>query len=384
MELRGMGMARSRLAWLLAAGVALAAGSSRAQDKTLALGCSLPLSGPMVGFGQPIQQGAVLAVEQFNALGSMPGVRFRLDCNDSQGDAKETVNIAEKLVDTPGVIASISDFTSTATMAAADTYARGGLLELTPSASHPDLVKLNAWIFRSSETIPTYVEPLADFIIEKLGRKRIAIVQVQTDWGQSVGQTFVAQVRKDGGEIVGDAVYNQGASDFRAILTKLRREKPDAIFLAMLEEEAATFMKQRKQLGLTDIVVVDSGVGLTERSLSLAGDSFDGLWSSRLYNPENPSPVVQGFIKAFGAKYGKTPDIWSAYGYDAANLLMLAAKRAGPSVTRTSERDELLKTGRYEGANGTLSIDPATREVERYGLTTVRVVNGKIDYSPQP
>ena len=374
-------MPRPFYACLLAA--SLLSPAARAADRTLVLGCSLPLSGPMVGFGQPIEQGAELAVEQFNAAHAMPGVTFQLACNDSQGDAKETVNIAGKLVDNPAVIASISDFTSTATMAAADTYARGQLLQMTPSASHPDLVKLNPWMFRSSETIPTYTEPLADFTVQKLGRKRVALIQVQTDWGQSVGETFVAQVKKDGGEIVDDAVYNQGTTDFRSILTKLRREKPDAIFLAMLEEEAATFMKQRKQLGLTDIPVVDSGVGLTERSLGLAGDSFDGLYSQRLFNPEDPSPVVQDFIRAFTVKYGKAPDIWSAYGFDAANLLMLAAKRAGPDVTRTSERDALLHTGRFDGANGTLAIDPATREVERYGLTTVRVENGKINYGPK-
>jgi branched-chain amino acid transport system substrate-binding protein len=376
-------MTRFRTALLAAAAIAFVAGSARAEDKTLVIGCALPLSGPMVGFGQPIQQGADLAVAMFNAAKSMPGVTFRLDCSDSQGDAKQTVTIAEKLVDTPAVIASISDFTSTATMAAADTYARGGLLEMTPSASHPDLVKLNKWMFRSSETVPSYIDPIAELVVKTLGHKKIAVVQVQTDWGQSVGSTFIAAAKKDGATIVDDSVYNQGTTDFRAILTRIRREHPDAIFLGMLEEEAATFMKQRKQLGLGDIPVIDSGVGLTERSLGLAGDAFEGLYSARLFDPASTSPAVQDFIKAFQAKYGKAPDIWSAYGYDAANLVMLAAKRAGPGVTRATERDQLANTGKYEGANGPMAINPDTREVERFGLTPVRVENGKISYTPK-
>ena len=374
----------NRYGLALAIAATLAAGAARAEDKTLVIGCSLPLSGPMVGFGGPIEQGAALAVEQFNAAKGLPGVAFRLDCSDSKGDAKETVNIGEKLVDNPQVIASLSDFTSTATMAAADTYAHGGLVQLTPSASHPDLVKMNKWMFRTSETVPSYIDPLADFTVQTLGKKRVAVVQVQTDWGQSVGETVAARVKKDGGEIVDDAVYNQGTTDFRSVLTRMRREKPDAIFLAMLEEEAATFMKQRKQLGMTDIPVVDSGVGLTERSLGLAGDAFEGMWSSRLYNPENPSPVVQGFIKTFTAKYGKAPDIWSAYGFDGATIIMEAAKRAGPGVTRAEEQAQLAKFGPGEGANGRFAIDPETRDIDRFGLTTVRVENGKIDYSPKP
>ena len=373
----------TRTASALALAALLACGRAQAADKTLVIGCSLPLSGPLVGFGTPIQQGAVLAVEQFNTAHALPGVAFRLECADSKGDAKETVNIAEKLVDDQAVIASISDFSSTATMAAADTYAHAGLVELTPSASHPDLVKMNKWMFRTSETIPTYVNPLADFTTKTLGRKRIAVVQVQTDWGQSVGETFVARAKADGAEVVDDAVYNQGTTDFRSILTRMRREKPDAIFLAMLEEEAATFMKQRKQLGLTDIPVVDSGVGLTERSLGLAGDAFDGMWSSRLYNPENPSPVVQGFIRTFTAKYGKAPDIWSAYGFDAASIIMEAARRAGPGVTRADEQAHLASFGKGEGANGAYEIDAQTRDIDRFGLATVRVENGRINYAPK-
>ncbi len=376
-------MIRRSLLGLAALVAASAAQPVAAADRDFTLGCSLPLSGPMVGFGQPIQQGAQLAVDVFNSSGQLPGAHFTLDCEDSQGDAKETVNIAGKFVDNPAVIASISDFTSTATMAAADTYARGKLLQLTPSASHPDLVKMNAWMFRSSETIPTYVDPLADLMVQKLGKKRIAVVQVQTDWGQSVGETFVARAKQDGADIVDDDVYNQGTSDFRSILTRMRRDKPDAIFLAMLEEEAAVFMKQRKQLGLTGVTVVDSGVGLTQRSLGLAGDAFDGMITQRLFNPNSPDPAVQSFIKAFTAKYGEAPDIWSAYGWDAATLLMDAAKRAWPDVTRQTVRDQLAATRSFDGANGKLSLDPKTRDVERSELNTVQVQDGKINYAPQ-
>jgi branched-chain amino acid transport system substrate-binding protein len=358
-------------------------GSAHAEDRTLVIGCALPLSGRMVGFGQPIQQGMQLAVDGFNASGQLPGAHFVLDCSDSQGNPKETVNIAERLIDNKDVFISISDFTSTATMAAADTYARAGLVQMTPSASHPDLVKMNPWMFRTSETIPTYIEPLADFTVKDLHKTHVAVIQVQTDWGQSVGETFIAQLKKDGGTVADDEIYNEGTSDFRAILTKLRRSKPDAIFLAMLEEETATFMKQRKQLGLTDIPVVDSGVGVTERSLKLAGDAFDGLYSSRLYNPERNTPEVKAFIAGFKAKYNAAPDIWSAYGYDAATIAMLAAKRAWPDVTRDNVRQQLAKFGKFEGANGTLAIDPTTRDVLRYGLTTVRVENGQVDYAPK-
>jgi branched-chain amino acid transport system substrate-binding protein len=89
---------------------------------------------------------------------------------------------------------------------------------------------------------------------------------------------------------------------------------------------------------------------------------------------------VQAFVSAFKTKYGKEPDIWNAYGWDAAYLVMNAIKRVTPNPTRETVRDQLAKTGHFHGANGELAIDPETREVIRFGLTPIRVENDKIVY----
>ncbi|WP_178134076.1 ABC transporter substrate-binding protein [Vineibacter terrae] len=370
---------------LAAVGLVLAAswaGGAAAQDKTYTIGCSLPLSGRLVGFGEPIKRGIDMAIEHYNERKTIAGARFELACNDSKGDAKETVSIGQKLADNAAVLAVISDFSSTTTMAAAETYAKAGLIQITPSASHPELTKMNKWMFRASETVPVYVEPMADFAVKDLGKKKVAVIQVQTDWGVSVGNTFIAHLKKIGGELTTHEIYNEGTTDFRGILNKLRRSPPDAIYIAMLEEEAANFMKQRKQLGMTGIAVVDSGVGLTQRSLKLADDAFEGMYSMSIFNPTRQTPEVQAFVKEFQSKYDKIPDVWSAYGYDAASLVMNAIGKAGPSPTRAAVRDALAATGRYSGANGPMSIDPATREVTRDEITKVQVKDGKVVFLP--
>lgn len=377
-------MKQGALILSIAVGAALALGAPEARaQKVLVLGCSLPLSGPEVGFGRPIREGMELAVDQFNASKQIPGAVFRLDCKDSQDQPQQTVNIAQGFVDDPTVIAALSDFSTTSTMASASTYGAAKLVDMTPTASSTMITEANPYMFRSSETIPNYINPLADFSVKTLGKKRIAIIHVQTDWGQGVAKTFAARVKANGGTIVADDAYNPGATDFRSELTKLRRIRPDEIFLAMLEQDAALFMKQRQEFGMGSITVVDSGVGLTARSLALAGSAFDGLWSDRLYNPNSKLPEVQAFIKAFEAKYGKAPDEWSADGYDGAMVLMLAAKRAWPNVTRATEEVQVIATGTYIGANGPLTIDPKTHELSRSGMTIVRVENGQINYSPK-
>jgi branched-chain amino acid transport system substrate-binding protein len=269
-------------------------------------------------------------------------------------------------------------------MAAGKTYTDGKLVDLSPTASSTAIVKISPWMFHSSETIPDYIRPLADLTVQKLGKKKIAIVHVETDWGEAVAKTYTQQVAKDGGTIVDEEVYNPGTIDFRATLTKLRRLHPDAIFIAMLEQDAATFMKQRQEFGMGDITVVDSGVGVTERSLKLAGSAFDGLWSDRLFDPAGTLPQTRKFIAAFKAKFGTVPDEWSADGYDGAMIVLQAAERAWPDVTREKIRDELATTGTYVGANGKLTIDPKTREVTRQGYSIVRVENGAIDYDAKP
>jgi len=356
-----------------------AAPQAQAQEKTFVIGCSLPLSGPLVGFGEPMKEGAQFAVDTYNEAKALPEAKFVLQCYDSKADPKETINIAERLADQADVIASISDFSSTATMAAADTYERAGLLQMTPSASHPDLTKMNDWMFRASETVNVYVPPMADFIIDKLGKKKVAVLQVQTDWGLAVADAFTKQLEERGGELVQQSVYKEGTTDFRAIITQLKRAQPEAIYLAMLEEEAANFAKQLKQLGMGDIPVVDSAVGVTPRSVGLAGGAMEGWYLATIFNPNNPDPNVQNFIKGFEAKYNRKADVWSAYGFDAATLIMQAATRAWPDVTRERVRDELANnTKDYKGANGDLSIDPETREVSRQHIFVSQVKDGKI------
>lgn len=376
-------MRRLALLSLTAATLLGAPAFAQAPQKTFVIGCSLPLSGPEVGFGTPVRQGMQLAVDEFNASKQLPGATFRLDCKDSQDQAQQTVTIAQGFIDDPQVIAALSDFSTTSTMAAAATYAAAKLVEMTPTASGVQITRANPWMFRSSETIPNYVEPLADFTVKTLGKKKVAIIQIQTDWGQGVAQTYTDRVKADGGEILTNEIYNPGTADFRAELTKLRRLRPDAIFLAMLEQDAAIFMKQRQQFGMGDITVVDSGVGVTPRSMGLAGSAFDGLWTNRLFNPESKLPIVQNFIAAYKAKYNTAPDQWGGYGYDGATLIMQAAKRAWPDVTRQAIRDQLANTGTYVGANGALSIDARTRDLSRTSMAIVQVQNGAINYTPK-
>lgn len=362
--------ASATIAWL-AGGIHTAA----AKTPTYTIGCSLPLSGRMAGFGGPIKTGLEVAVAEFNEKHTGK-IHFKLDCYDSKADPKETINIAQRLIDNPNVIISISDFTSTATMAAAETYNKGKMVELTPTASHPDITKMNPWMFRASLTTPVYIQPTADFIIDKLKLKRAAVVQVQTDWGQSVGKVFDARFKARGGTIVSHDIYNEGQTDFRSILTKIRREKPDVIFLAMLEEECANFMKQ-KQLFQLKQPVVDSSVGITARSLKLGGKAMEGIYSMTLFNPHSNDPVEKDFSARYRKKTGgKAPSIWSAYGYDSGTLAMDAALRAMPNVTRESVRDQLALTHNFHGANGELSINPKTHEVSRHNIMFTEVKDG--------
>jgi branched-chain amino acid transport system substrate-binding protein len=377
MKQTGISRSLSQSLRLGIAAMALTVSAAAFAQATYVLGCSLPLSGRMMGFGEPMRVGAEVAVEEMNKSPKNKGLKFELQCFDSKGDPKETINIGQRLIDQPKVIASLSDFTSTATMAAAETYKNGKLLQITPDASHPDLTKMNEWMFRAGTTIPNYIRPTADFVIDKLKAKRVAVLQVQTDWGASAGKNFIEQFKSRGGEIVSHDVYNEGQTDFRAILTQIRRTNPDAIFLAMLEEEAVNVLRQKKQFAMKQ-PVMDSSVGLTPRSLGLGGAAMEGVYAMTMFSELLEDPIPQRFAKAYRAKSGnKAPDVWGAYGYDAAMLVMEAAVRAAPSVTRASVRDQLANTKNFQGANGLVSIDPPTREVVRGKPVFTQVKDGK-------
>ena len=359
---------------LLAAPAILRSGPARAADRVIHIGYELPLTGQYSDYGIRFRNSAMLAMKEFKASGKLPGVDISIIYEDTQSEPRQATTVAQKFVDDKDMVGVLGDFSSGASMAAGQVYARVGMPQLSQTASHPDYTKVSKWQFRNIIT-QAYEAPYEAQWMHENGLKRVAVVCIQNDWGQSVASNFADGFKKAGGEVVATEFSNPGNREFRSILTKVARQKPDSLFIGMFYEDGAALLQQRSQLGL-DVPAYGTGSLYEPKLVELAGDAANGLKLDSSFVASSPDPNVQAYVKAYVAAYGNEPNMFSAQAYDAVNIMLAAIVKAGPDVTRESLREALAATEGFPGVTGVTTFDPKTRECEKK-LTKMQIKDGK-------
>lgn len=338
-----------------------AAHANTAMAKDISIGYQAPLTGEYAQYGQAFRNSATLAVDEFNKARRLPDTRVVLKFEDSKSDAKEAVNIARKFSDDASIVGVIGDFSSTASIAAGRVYASAHVPQISQTASHPDFVKLSPWQFRNITTM-AYEAPRTAAWAHENGIKRIAIIAIQNDWGQSSVAEFAKAFKAEGGEVVSTEFYNPGTRDFRSIITKTARNRPDAFYLVQFYEDGASLLQQLRQLGIRKPLYATSSL-VEEQLITLAGPAAEGVKLPSSFSVSTASPVAKTYVSQYRDRFHTDPNLFSAQAYDATNIVLDAiVKGGGANATRQSVRDSLAKTKDFPGVTGDTTFDPETRE----------------------
>lgn len=352
--------------------VATAALAAPAFADVVRLGYQLPLTGDTAQYGQDFRKAAEIALEEFNKSGKPFTVEITFE--DSRSDAKEGTNIARKFVDDKAIVGVLGDFTSGVSMASAQIYKEAGLPQLSQTASHPDYTKISPYQFRNIATQADEGPYSANWMVSK-GYKKVAVIAEQTDWGISAFDGFDKGMKDAGGEIIFKEYFNRGLKDYRSLISKIERAKPDAIYTAFFYEDGAQFLRQLQQLGVK-IPVHSTSAAYAPKLLELAGGAAEGVFLVSNFLPTDPNPVIQHFVEAWKAKSnGATPGQFPAQAYDAVRIMIQAVEQSWPEPTREKVRDALAKTTDFPGVTGKTTFN-ADREPQKE-LTKVEVKDGQ-------
>jgi branched-chain amino acid transport system substrate-binding protein len=208
-------------------------------------------------------------------------------------------------------------------------------------------------------------------IIERMGAETVAIPYFQDDWGIFVGEATEAEVEKRGGEVVLREAMTPQARDFRSMITKIRALQPDAIFIASHYAPSAIFMQQLRQAGI-DIPVAGADPLYNPEFVRLAGDAADGLITTTYFFPTDPTKA--DFVNAYEEKYGRKPDLWAAFAYDAIQITAAAAAdviESGEPLTRAALCEAIDALPPFEGVTGVTEFVDGTPE-KPMTLLTIR------------
>ena len=355
---------------------ALAFGTTGAQAEDIKLGFAAPMTGAQAQYGKDMQNGVVLAIEEFNATHPKIGgkeVKFVLLSEDDQADPKTGSVVAQKLVD-KGIQGMLGHFNSGTSIPASTVYNRAGIPQIA-MATAPEYTRQgfkNTFRMMTSDTQQGSV--IGAFAVKKLGAKTIAIVDDRTAYGQGLADEFEKAAKAAGGKIVRREFTNDKAVDFKAVLTNIKRSNPDIIFFGGAEAQSAPMAKQMKELGLK-APLVSGEMSKTDNFIKLAGPAANGTVVSLAGLPLDQMPGGPGYKQRYEKRFGSKVETYSPYAYDGAMAMMKAMVKAN-SAEPAKYLPVLAKTSMIGVTTRNLAYD-ARGDLKDGGITVYKVVDGQ-------
>ncbi|WP_175952057.1 branched-chain amino acid ABC transporter substrate-binding protein [Burkholderia sp. BCC0405] len=339
-----------------AAILAAVAAADAMADQVVKIGSVEPLTGGIAHLGKDNENGARLAVEEVNAKGLVIGgqkITLQLDAQDDAADPRQATQIAQKLVDDK-VVAVVGHLNSGTSIPASRIYSDAGVVQITPSATNPAYTLQGfKTTYRVVATDAQQGPALANYAQSK-GFKSVAVVDDSTAYGQSLANEFEKKAKTLGLKVVSHDATNDKAVDFRAILTKIKGENPDAIMYGGMDATGGPFAKQARQLGLRAKIVAGDGV-CTEQLSELAGEAAANVVCSQAGASLEKMPGGAAFLTKYQNRFGQPIKFDAPFAYDAVYIIVDAMKRA--NSTAPAKILAAMPATNYAGVIGTTAFD---------------------------
>lgn len=313
-----------------------------AEAGSIKIGFNVPLTGFAAADGKSALNGAELAVEQANAAGGINGDTIELIVYDDQASPKESVPIAHKLIEKDGVSAAISGSYSGSTRAAAGVFQEAGVPYIAAYAVHPDITRAGNYVFRTSFVGEVQGRAGARLIGHTLGAKRVVIITLKNDFGKSLAAGLKSAAADNGIEIVAEYQYSIKDRQFGPIVSKVKSDKPEAIYASGYFFTAGPLVSQLRAAGITVPVIGQEGYD-SQKFIDIAGAAAEGIIITTSLNRDSSSKETQDFIREFEKKTGNKADMVAASAHTAVKVIVAALKKAGAS-DKSALRDAIAAT----------------------------------------
>ena len=302
------------------------------------------------------RNGAELAVALANEAGGIKDLPIELLIRDDKRDSALSVQYAKELINA-GVSAIVGPDYSALAVPVGEVIQEYGIPMVTTYPTNPKVSENRNFSFMGAFTDPYQAGVMAGFAVQELGAMTAAVL-TETDSAYSQGLTdvFIEEFTAQGGTIEVDLFYEAGTTDFTEQLITIAAVEPaiDVVFLPGLGPEFLLAVKQAKAADINIPATFLGGDGWDRSDLfEIAGLAAEGSFFANHFSaegtPEQLGKEATQFITDYTSRFGIAPDGPASLGYDAANIIIEAMKRA-PNLTPAAIRDQIQATQDYRGA----------------------------------
>jgi branched-chain amino acid transport system substrate-binding protein len=337
---------------LLALSAAFASQAMAAEP--IKLGVNAPLTGFAASDGESALNGAKLAVSQINEAGGINGRPLELVVYDDQASPKESVAIATKLIEKDKVPVGISCSYSGATRAAAGVFQAAKVPYISAYAIHPDITRAGEYVFRTALMGEVQGRAGAKLVGDILKKKRVVLITLNNDFGQSLAAGFKEKAPEYGITIVNEYPYTMKDRQFGPIVAKVKADNPEVIYATGYYFTAGPLVTQLRAAGVTSTIIGQEGFD-TQTFIDIAGAASEGVIITTSLDRDSSSQETKNFIEQYEKMFNHKTDMVAASGHTAVKVAAEALKCAG-SLDHAAIQACMAKT-KLEASTGNVSFN---------------------------
>ena len=310
------------------------------QAKAFKLGTLQPLSGVAAAGGKTALVGVQMAVDRINKSGGISGRPVELIIADYESKPDVGRRKAEKLVVDDQIDVHAGGYLSNVCRACMPVYEEHKLVNMITVCLDTTITqsKCSRYTFRPFDFAPAQAVAAAPYMVNKMGKKwHIAFADYA--WGQSTKDAFVAEIKKNGGEVVGTTGIPLGTADMTSFLSKISGSF-DGLFGIFFGPQGIAFVNQSFDLGLTKkYKLAGDGAIVVSVSLPAMGAKAEGFVGIDRYIPLLEgvlnTPHHKRFLDDSTARLkaidptGPLPDRYVQSNYEGVNALKVGMQKSG-------------------------------------------------------
>lgn len=324
----------------------------------IVIGASLPISGPLAGFGLYLDWGYNHAVDQVNKAGGIiisgKPHKVKLVVRDDKTDPNTTASNTDALISRDGAIAILASPTPPMVAAGGLIAERNRVPFITGCCPTEEFAAIRHWrygwdVFFSAVDLSTLTFRMLEDMKVPTNRK-VTIFHDNGPDGEFLGaKLWPVAAKKFGYNIVQNASFPMGATEFTSVVTQAKSENADIALAMCSTPQAVALRKQMAAIGWTPKILSMERGGEPVQFQKALGPLADGVLVGGYWAPSFPYPGAMEIAKLFEEQTGQTESQNVATSYVVAKIMLDAIARAG-SIDADKITEEIGKT------NGTYAV----------------------------
>ena len=332
------------------------------KNNIISIGIILPLTGDGAVYGQGIKKGIDFA---YKSLSEEERKKVNLVYEYSKMNTKDAVGAFEKLTTFDNCDVIIGPFSSSEVLAIAPKANQKQVVILTPTATAPSITNAGDYIFRIIPSDEYDGAIMSEYAVKELKKSTLVLLYANNEYGVGMNESFTNHANKIGAKVLNTFSFENGTTDFKTILEKVKELKPNATFIVG-GKELGYILKQSKELNI-QTQFLSTGMIENNEIMDIAGNSaINTYYSYPSFRIGSQNQTIQNFVTRFKTKTNSNPDVLNALGFDCFMLINKAINNSQEDLKTYLDNME-----EFEGVTGKMKFDSNGDVIKSIGIKMI-------------